>query len=134
MTALLDELHRVLDELLTRVLRAHVDMQVDIRSFATLAADELVDRHAGLPTLDVPERVTDAADGAIEHRVILVVGAHVAELPDLLDPIGRPADDQGLEIVGDGGGDEFGAAAREGGRGAPVTIEPRLVGGDLHHG
>ena len=86
-------------------------MQIDIRGFSAFAADELIDRHARLAALDVPERVADAADGAIQNRVVLVVGTHVAELPNLLDPVGRSAHHQGLHILLDRRADKFGAAA-----------------------
>src|ERR1700722_20225669 len=107
-------------------------MEVYVRGFATLAADELVYRQAALAALDVPERITPPADGAVEDGVVLVVGAHVAQLPDMLDPVGRAPYDEGLQVFGHRSRHPCRAATRERGGGAPVTVEAGLIGGDFH--
>ena len=42
-------------------------------SLAAFSADELVDGHVGLPALDVPERLIDAADGVVQRRTVAPV-------------------------------------------------------------
>jgi hypothetical protein len=128
------QLHRVLDELTARILAAEICVQVDVGRLAAFATHQLIDRHTGLATLDVPERIADATDSAVLDRVVLVIGAQVADLPDLLDAIGGAAHDQGLEVLLHGRCDQLRASARKCGRRAAIAVEPWLVGLDLHHG
>src|SRR6476661_7310088 len=58
------ELARIVDDLGNL---AAFGMRVAINSLAALPAEHLIHRHAGLATLDVPERLVDAADGVIKH-------------------------------------------------------------------
>ena len=104
---------------------------VGVGGFAALAAGELIDGHAGLAALDVPQRLVDAADGVVEHGAVLPVGAVVAGLPDVFDAVGGFAEQERLEVFLDRGLDQVGAL-REGG--AAVAIEAVLVGGDLDDG
>src|SRR4029077_1092704 len=111
-----DEFHRALDELPAGILRSETDVQIDVRRVPALAADQLVDGHSGLAAFDVPERIAEAGDGAIEDGVVLVIGAHVTELPDLLDPVGGPTGHQRLQVLLDGRLDELRTSARKRGR------------------
>ena len=108
-----------------------IGMRVGIDGFAAFAAGELIDGHAGLAPLDVPQRLVDAADGVVQHRTVLPVGAVVAGLPDVLDPVGGLAQQKRLEIFLHGGLHQVGALGE---RGAAVAVEAILVGGDLDHG
>ena len=97
-----------------------------------LAADELIHRHARLAAFDVPQRVADAADGAVLNRVVLVVRTHVTELPDLLDSVRGSAHHQWLQVLLDCCANEFGAASGKRGCGATVAVESCLIGRDLY--
>ena len=107
-----------------------VRVRVAIRRLAALAAHKLVHRHAGLAALDVPQRLVHAADGVVQHRPVLPVGAVVAGLPDVLDAVRGLAEQQRLEVLLHGGTHQVGAL-REGG--AAVAVEAVLVGRDLDH-
>ncbi len=104
-------------------------MGVCIGGFAAFSAGELIHGHAGLASLDVPERLVDTADGVIEHGAVLPVRRVVTRLPDVLDAVGGLAEQEGLEISIHGGLDEIGALG-EGG--AAVSVEAVLIGGDFH--
>ena len=106
-------------------------VRVAIDGLAALAAEQLIDRHAGLAALDVPQRLVDAADGVVQHRAVAPVGAVVAGLPDVVDAVGGLADQERLQILLDRGIDQVGAL-REGG--AAVAVQAVLVGGDLDDG
>ncbi len=113
---------------------AHSDVQIDVRRLATLAADQLIHGHSRLAALDIPESVADATDGAIQNRVVFVVRTHVADLPDLLDAIGRPAHHQWLQILLDRRAHKFVASARKCVRSAAIAVESRLIGCNFHDG
>ena len=98
--------------------------------FAALPAQQLIDGHPRLASLDVPERLVDAADGVVQHRAVAPVGAVVAGLPGVVDPVGRLADQERLQVFLDGGNHQVGPL-RE--RGAPVAVQSGLIGGDLDH-
>ena len=106
-------------------------MRVGVGRLAAFAADQLVDGHVGLPALDVPERLVDAADGVVQRRAVAPVGAVVARLPDVLDAVHRLADEERLEVALDRRVDQVGAL-REGA--AAVAVEAVLVGHDFDDG
>jgi hypothetical protein len=108
-----------------------VGVGVGIDSLAHFAACELIDGHAGLAALNVPERLIDTADGIVEDRSVLPVGAVVAGLPDVLDTVCGLTEQEWLEVSFDGRLDEIGALG-EGG--AAVAVEAVLIGGDLDDG
>jgi hypothetical protein len=62
-------------------------MRISIHCFAALAARELINGHARLPSLDIPQGLIDTAEGVIQHRAILPIGTVVARLPDVLDTV-----------------------------------------------
>ena len=88
-------------------------VRVGIGGFAALAASQLVDGHAGLAALDVPQSLVDAADGIVQYRAVFPVRAVVAGLPDVFDAIGGFADEERLEVSLDCGLHQVGAL-REG--------------------
>ncbi|SPF49850.1 hypothetical protein SBA4_4210005 [Candidatus Sulfopaludibacter sp. SbA4] len=98
--------------------------------FAAFATGELIDGHAGLPALDVPQSLVDAAQRIVEHRAVLPVRAVVAGLPDVLDAVGGLAHQEGLQISLHRGLHQVGTLG-EGG--AAVAVEAVLVGRDLDH-
>ena len=59
---------------------------------ADLAAEQLVDGHAGPLAEDVPEGAVDAAQGVVERDAAAEVGGDVRGLPDVLDPVALLAD------------------------------------------
>src|ERR1035438_215769 len=104
---------------------------VTVDGLAAFSARKLVHRHAGLPALDVPERLVHAADGVVQHRAVLPVGAVVTGLPDVFDAVGVLAHQERLQVAFHRRLHQVGAL-REGG--AAVAVETVLVGSDLHHG
>ena len=73
-----------------------------MRALATLAAQQLVDRHVGLLALDVPQRLVDAGDGVVEHRPVAPVAVHHHHAKEFLDARDIAADEEGLEVMLDG--------------------------------
>ena len=104
---------------------------VGVGGFPAFSSGELIDRHAGLAALDVPERLVDAADGVVENGAVFPVRAVVAGLPDVFDAVGGFPQQKGLEVFLDRGLDQVGAL-RE--RGAAVAVKAVLIGGDFDHG
>ena len=102
---------------------------VAVGGLAHLAAEELVDGHPRLAALDVPQRHVHAAHGVVEDGAVAPVGAVVHGLPEVVDPVRLPADQEGLEVAVDGGDHQVGAL---GVGGAAVAVEPVLVRRDLH--
>jgi hypothetical protein len=90
----------------------------------------LVDGHARLAALDIPQRLVHAADGVVEYRPIAPVGAVVAGLPGVFDAVGGLADEERLQVLLHRRDHQVGAL-RE--RGATIAIESGLVRGDLDH-
>ena len=68
-----------------------VGVDVDVGRFPALAAQQVVDRHAGQLALDVPQRLVDARDRVVEHRAVAPVAVDHAHLPDFLDATHVPA-------------------------------------------
>ena len=97
---------------------------------AALAAEQLVDGHAGPLALDVPERDVHAAHRVEQHRAVAPVGADVGGLPDVLDLVDVAADEERLQVLLDGRLHDVGAL-RE--RGAAQAVEARLARLHLHH-
>jgi len=97
---------------------------VAVGGLAELAAEELIDGHAGLAAFDVPEGLVDAGDGVVQHGAVAPVGGVVAGLPGVVDAVGGLADEEGLQIAVDGFNDEVGALRI---RGATVAVEAVLV-------
>ena len=63
-----------------------------------LAAEQLIERHAGALGLDVPQRDVDAAHRVEQHRPVPPVRADVARLPDVLDLVDVAADEKRLQV------------------------------------
>jgi hypothetical protein len=101
---------------------------VEIDGFAGLAAGELVDGHPGLAALDVPKSLVDTADGVVEDGPVLPVGAVIAALPGVFDPVGWFADQEWLEVELDGGLDKVGALGKGS---ASVAVKTILIGCNL---
>src|SRR5262245_20457728 len=106
-------------------------MAISIGGFPAFASEQLVNGHPRLPSLDVPKRLVDAANGVVQHRAIAPVRAVVARLPDIVDAIGGLAHEEGLEVSVNRGIDQIGAL-RKGA--AAVAIEAILIGRDLDDG
>ena len=94
-----------------------------------LAAEQLIERHAGALALDVPQRDVDAAHRVEEHAAVPPVRAHVARLPDVLDLVDVAADQERLQILLDRGLHDQRALGE--GRAAPAD-QPGLGRLDLH--
>ncbi len=95
-----------------------------------LAAEQLVERHAGALTFDVPQRDVHAAHGVEQHRTVAPVRAHIARLPDILDLVDVAADEEGLQILLERGFHDQGSLRKR--RAAPPD-EAGLGGLHLHH-
>ena len=100
-------------------------MTVAVGGLAALAAQQLIDRHPGLAALDVPQRLIHAADGVVQHRAVPPVGAVVARLPGIVDPVGGLADQERLQILFDRRHHQVGAL-REGA--AAIAVKSVLIG------
>jgi len=84
---------------------------VGIDGLAALAAEKLVDRHAGALAEDVPQGHIDTADGVVEHRAVAPVGADKGRLPHVLDLRRVLAEYERLEETIDGRLHDASAAA-----------------------
>src|SRR5262245_19553891 len=104
-------------------------MAVTVNGFAAFTPQQLIDRHARLSSLDVPERLIDATDGVVQYRTVLPVRAEVRRLPDVFDAVRGFPEQKGFQVPVDGRLDEIGAL-RE--RRAAVPVEAGLIGRDLH--
>src|SRR5262249_47559526 len=89
--ALLPPLARVVLDLLEA--RAG-GMRVEIYRKPALTPEQLVDGHNGALALDVPKRLVHAAEGVVQDRPVAPVRADVTALPDVLDVVGIPADQE----------------------------------------
>jgi hypothetical protein len=95
-----------------------------------LAAQQLVDRHAGLASFDVPKRLIDTADGIIEDRTIAPVRGVVHGLPQVFNAIGWFAQEEGLQIAIDCLDNQLGALCE---CRAAVSVETILIGQNFDH-
>ena len=102
---------------------------VAVGAVTHLAAEQLIERHAGALALDVPERHVDAAHRVEQHRAVAPVPAHVARLPDVLDLVDVAADQERPQILVDRRFDDE-RALRE--RGTAPAHQAGLGGLHLH--
>ena len=86
-----------------------VGVDVHVRGLAALAAEQVVDGHARLLALDVPQRLIHTGDGVVQHRPVAPVPVHHRHLPDLLDARDVATDQERLEVVLDSGGNRVDA-------------------------
>src|SRR6185369_5758037 len=107
-----------------------VGVAVTIGGLAAFAARKLVDGHAGLTALNVPQRLIHTADRIIQNRAVFPVGAVVTGLPDVLNPVRRLTDQERLEVPFHRGLDQVGALRESG---ATIPVKAILVGRDLDH-
>ena len=103
---------------------------VAVGGLAHLAAQELVERHVGALGLDVPERLVHPAHGVEEHAAVPPVRADVRRLPDVLDLVRVPADQERPEVLLDRGVHHQ-RPLREGR--AAQAVQPGLAGQHLHY-
>jgi hypothetical protein len=100
-------------------------VNIDRRRLAALAAQQLEERHARLLALDVPQRHVYARDGVVQHRPVAPIAVHHPHLPDLFHARHVAADQEGFQVLLDGG--VYGVKAlRKGGAAQPV--QPGLRG------
>src|SRR4029077_21135153 len=59
-------------------------MTVDLRRFAALAANQLINRHTRLTPLDIPQGLVDSVDGVVQNRTVFPVRTVITGLPDVL--------------------------------------------------
>ncbi len=95
-------------------------MRIAISGFAMFPTGQLINRHARLTTLDVPERLIDAADRVAEIRPVAPIRAVVHGLPRIVDAVGRFTDEEGPQIFSTA---TFTTSAL-GERAAPIAAEP----------
>src|SRR5438105_14376050 len=50
-----------------------------------LPAQQMIKGHVGALRIDVPQRLIEAAQGAVRYRAVSPVGAYVGRLPQVLD-------------------------------------------------
>ena len=105
-------------------------MTVAVGRLAAFSAQELVDGQPRLAALDVPEGHVHPADGIVQDRAVPPVGAIVAGLPGVIDPVGRLAHQERLQVSLHRGNHQV-RPLREGG--ASVAVKAVLVGEDLHN-
>ncbi len=108
---------------------ASAGVVVAVGPVANLAAEHLVQRQPGALAEDVPQRDVDAAHRVEEHRPVAPVRADVHRLPDVLDLVDAPADQERPQVLIDRRLHHQGTL-RE--RGASPAVQAGLVGDDLH--
>lgn len=69
------------------------------RRLALLAAEQVVDGHAGNLALDIPESLVDAGERVVEHGAGAPVGADEGGVPDVLDLAGAAPDQEGRQVL-----------------------------------
>src|SRR5205823_3140152 len=74
-------------------------VKITVRAVTHLAAEQLIERHAGAFGFDVPEGDVDAAHRIEQHRPIAPIRAHITRLPDILDFVYIAPDQKGLQIL-----------------------------------
>jgi len=116
------------DVLLDLMLVAAIGMDVDGCRLTALAAKKLVDRHAGLLALDVPQRHIDAGDRVVEHWAVAPVTMHHGHPPGLFDARDIASQHERRDVLFDRGDDGM-LALRE--SGATQAVQPGLGGDDL---
>jgi len=94
---------------------------------AAFASEQLVDGETGVFSEEIPECDVDAAESVVEHGSVAPVGADEGRLPDVLDAEGVFSDQEGSEVVVDGGGDHACSLSE---RGTSESVEAGLVGVD----
>ena len=103
-------------------------MDVDRRRHPGFAAEELIDRHPGQLSLDIPQRHIDPGQRVVQHRSAPPVGREVGGLEDVLDIVHIAADHERFEVLLDRRDHRL----RPLGKGrAADAIEPRLGRFDL---
>ena len=107
-----------------------IGMAINRYPFAAFAAEQLVQRHVGLLALDVPQGHVHTRNGVVLNRPIAPVGVLVHQLPQFLNAIGIPTDQQRPQVFLDQAFD--GEVAVGKGR-AAQTNQAGLVGFNLHH-
>ena len=73
-------------------------MHVDIRTLAALAPHEIMYRHAGLLSLDIPERHVNSGERVIEYRSLPPVGTYLGGQEDILDFSNVAASQKRVEV------------------------------------
>ena len=105
-----------------------VGVGIDGSGFAALAAEELVDGHAGQFAFDIPQGHVDTGDGVVEHGAVAPVMMDHHGLPEVFDAGDVSADEHGSEMILDGG---VNGAEGLGEGGAAEAVEAGLGGDDL---
>eukprot|EP00756_Hemistasia_phaeocysticola_P014064 Hpha_TRINITY_DN15321_c1_g13::TRINITY_DN15321_c1_g13_i1::g.89682::m.89682 len=124
---LLHEVLRVRDHLRDGGARG-VDVHRD--ALAHLAPEQLVDRHAGKLTLDVPERLVHTTKRIVEHRTTPPVTGNLCGEENVFDLLHVTAPEKGVKVRFDC----LHHTARTLGKGgAAQTVQPGLGGLDLHN-
>ena len=85
--------------------RCAVGVDVRVRRLPALSAEELVHGHARPFPLDVPQRHVHAGDRVVQDRAVAPVAVHHGRLPQVLDIVRVLADEEGFQVVFDGGVD-----------------------------
>ena len=97
---------------------------VHVGAVTSLAAEQCVDGHIGPLSLDVPQRLIDAAHGVVQHRPVAPVRADVHRLPDVLDVVRVLALQERAEELVDSRDNRLGALGE---RCAAVPVEAGLA-------
>ena len=128
----LDDFERGLGIALRAVATLIPGVGVDAQFVPAGAAQQFVDRHAQRLALDVPQRLIDGADAAVDHRSAALAPEGLAEepVPHLLDAKRVCADQVMLGHILDHA--ESGRCARAVGQGHFAQSADPLVGSDLH--
>ena len=93
--------HRLAGVVLDLLEVAASNVGIHRRGEAAFSAQQLIDGHVGSLALDVPERHVHTAHRVEEHRAVPPVRAHVGGLPDVLDLVDVPTQEERLEILVD---------------------------------
>ena len=97
---------------------------------AHLASQQFVHRQVGALAHNVPQRAIDTGKCVVQRDALPEVGRQVGRLPDVLNVIHVPADDERLQVIVDGGDHGQGPLPV---RRAAYPVKPRLACHHLHH-
>src|SRR5947208_15998239 len=63
------------------------------------APEHVIDRHAGAPALDIPQRFVQGGEHLVVDRAAAPVGAEVGALPQVFDAVGILTDKPRFEVL-----------------------------------
>ena len=103
-------------------------MRITRHRRTTSTAQQIIDRHAGLLALDIPQRHIDTAQGRVEDGPCTPITAGKKRLPNIFDAADLAADQHRPQALFDRGDHRRGVVVLAG---RADTVKPGLVGDNL---